>query len=434
MTAAQHLANKHAPSLHTVHQQLYCEEVPLAKIAAQCGSPAYVYSKATIEKNWQTLAAAFSEPQCQIHYAVKACSNIAILNLLANLDSGFDIVSGGELERVRWAGGEPQKTVFSGVGKQRWEIEAALQAEVGCINVESESELLLVEKVARQLELVAPVAIRINPDVDAQTHPYIATGLQHNKFGVDPKQAMALYEKIQRSPSLEARGIACHIGSQIMSAEPYAAALRQLLHLADQLGERGVPIATIDIGGGFGICYNDETPPTAADYAAQIKNVIAKSTLGDRDYQLAVEPGRFIVGNAGLLLTEVIHLKSSHQKHFAVVDAAMNDLLRPALYQAWHDIVAVKPHKGAAQDYDIVGPVCESADTLGVRRRLCLRQGDLLAILSAGGYGFTMAGNYNTRPRAVEVLVDGAAFDVIRCRESFEDLIELECIPDRQRF
>ena len=413
-----------APSLHLVHQQLYCEDVPLEKIAYECGTPVYVYSKAAIEKNLHTLSEAFKGQQYQIHYAVKACSNIAILNLLAQLGSGFDIVSGGELERVRRGGGDAGKTVFSGVGKQQWEIEAALRAGVFCINIESESELLLIEKVASALDVKAPVAIRVNPDVDAKTHPYIATGLHHNKFGVDRQQAIELYQKIHHSPLLQECGIACHIGSQIMSPEPYAAALKQLVATADQLGENGLQITHIDIGGGFGIRYKDETPPNASDYATMIKDIIA-----ERPYRLLIEPGRFIVGSAGVLLTRVIHIKQTHQKHFAVVDAAMNDLLRPSLYQAWHDIVPIKVRKGTHKDYDIVGPVCESADALGYQRRLILHQNDLLAVLSTGAYGFSMAGNYNTRPKPMEVLVNGDTFDVIRCRESLQDLIETECLP-----
>ena len=414
--------------LHTVQQQLYYEDVSLAKIAYECGTPTYVYSKASIEKNWQTLSAAFKDKHYQIHYSVKACSNIAILNILAQLGSGFDIVSGGELERIRRSGGDTGKTIFSGVGKQQWEIEAALEAGVACINIESESELLLIEKVASALGVVATVAIRINPDIDAQTHPYIATGLQHNKFGIDPQHAMELYLKIHHSPFVKECGIACHIGSQIMSPKPYAAALQQLVAIADQLCENGLQITHIDIGGGFGICYKNETPPAASDYAEIIKDIIA-----DRPYRLILEPGRFIVGNAGVLLTRVTHLKQTHKKHFAVVDAAMNDLLRPSLYEAWHDIVPVKTHKGEYEDYDIVGPVCESADVLGYNRRLVLRTGDLLAVLSSGAYGFSMSGNYNTRPKAAEVLVDGKNFHVIRCRESLQDLIGTECIPFQQQ-
>ncbi|MBC6413570.1 MAG: diaminopimelate decarboxylase [Chromatiales bacterium] len=410
--------------LHLVQQQMYCEDVALAKIAEQCGTPTYIYSKAAIEKNWCDLSTAFKHQRYQIHYAVKACSNIAILYMLARLGSGFDVVSGGELERVRRSGGDISKTVFSGVGKQQWEIEAALRGGIGCINIESESELLLIEKVASYLNIVAAVAIRVNPDIDAQTHPYIATGLHHNKFGVDAQQAIELYQKIRRSPFLQEHGIACHIGSQIMSPEPYAKALQQLVAIADQLCKDGLQITHIDIGGGFGIRYQDETPPTISDYATVVNDIIA-----DCPYRLILEPGRFIVGNAGVLLTQVIHLKQTYQKYFAVVDAAMNDLLRPSLYEAWHDIVAVKAHKGECRDYDIVGPVCESADVLGYQRRLALYPGDLLAILSAGAYGFSMSGNYNTRTKPAEVLVDGDNFHIIRCRESSLDMIEMECIP-----
>ena len=410
--------------LHSVHQQLYCEDVSLTKIAEECGTPVYVYSKATIKKNWHALATAFKEQRYQIHYAVKACPNIAILDILAQLGSGFDIVSGGELERVKHSGGDAAKTVFSGVGKQQWEIAAALRAGVSCINIESESELRLIEKVASALGIIAMVAIRINPNIDAYTHPYIATGLHHNKFGVDRQQAIGLYQKIQHSPWLQECGIACHIGSQIMSPEPYAEALRQLVVTADKLCQDGMKITHIDIGGGFGIRYKEEAPPIAPDYATVIRDIIA-----DRSYRIILEPGRFIVGNAGVLLTQVLHLKQTQQKHFAVVDVAMNDLLRPSLYQAWHDIVSVKKHNGEYRDYDIVGPVCESADVLGSQRQLIVQPGDLLAILSAGAYGFSMAGNYNTRPKPAEVLVDGEMFHIIRCRESLQDLIEPECIP-----
>ena len=407
--------------VHFVQQQLYCENVSLAKIAAECGTPVYIYSKAALEKNWSDLSATFKDQRYQIHYAVKACSNIAILHALARLGSGFDIVSGGELERVRIGKGDLGKTVFSGVGKQQWEIEAALQGGIACINIESESELLLIEKVASALNMVATVAIRINPNIDAQTHPYIATGLHHNKFGIDPQQALKLYQKIKHSPFLQACGIACHIGSQIMSPAPYAEALQQLVAMADQLCEDGLQITHINIGGGFGVCYKDETPPTVSDYVATVNDIIA-----NRPYRLILEPGRFIIANAGLLVTQVIHLKQTHQRHFAVVDAAMNDLLRPALYEAWHDIVAVKKHKGEGRDYDIVGPVCESADVLGYQRRLTLHQGDLLAVLSAGAYGFSMSGNYNSRSKPAEVLVDGNNFHIIRPRESLQDMIESE--------
>lgn len=410
-------------NLHFVKRQLYLEQVSLTKLADECGTPAYVYSKHEIEKNWQAFDRAFSKLPHQVCYAVKACSNIAILNLLAKLGSGFDVVSGGELERVRKAGGDTSKIVFSGIGKQRWEIKAALQAGIACFNVESASELRLIEHLASELECVVPVAIRINPDVDAETHPHISTGMQHNKFGVDMNQAVALYETIRQSPFLQECGIGCHIGSQIVSLEPYSRALSVLLDLANRLRDSGLKINHIDIGGGFGICYQSETPPSAEDYAETIMQV-----MGEHSYQLILEPGRFIVGNAGLLLTKVLYLKQAHNKHFAIVDAAMNDLLRPALYNAWHHIVPLETHHGEAQNYDIVGPVCESADTFAYDRPLNLYEGDYIALLSAGAYSFSMSSNYNTRTRAVEVIVDDKDFHIIRLRESMQDLIETECL------
>ena len=410
-------------SLNTVQKRLYLEQVSLANIADECGTPAYVYSKYEIEKNWRALDDAFTGLAHQICYAVKACPNIAVLNLLAKLGSGFDIVSGGELERVRRAGGDTSKIVFSGVGKQRWEIAAALQADIACFNVESASELSLIEQIASELECIAPISVRINPDVDAQTHPHISTGMQQNKFGIDVEQAVALYKTIRRSPFLRVRGVGCHIGSQIISLEPYKKALATLRSVARRLSDDGLEIEHIDIGGGFGIRYQNETPPIATDYAQAVAQAFA-------DYRglLILEPGRFIVGNAGLLLTEVLYLKQAHNKHFAVVDAAMNDLLRPALYEATHQIVPLETHEGKTQNYDIVGPVCESADTFAHDRPLLLYEGDRLAILSAGAYGFSMSSNYNSRARPAEVMVDGKDFHIVRLRESMQDLMETECL------
>ncbi len=411
------------PRLRREGGRLRLDGAALDDIAHQFGTPVYVYSRAGIEDNWRRIDAAFGARDRLVCYAVKACSNIAVLDVLARLGSGFDIVSGGELERVLKAGGDPAKVVFSGVGKQMWEIERALRAGIGCFNVESAAELAQIEQAAGDLNRAAPVAVRVNPDVDANTHPYIATGLRDGKFGVGIDEAEALYDEIQRSPLLEARGVDCHIGSQVTDIAPYREALQSTVALADRLARRGVGIEHLDIGGGFGIAYADAGPPPVEDYIAAVVDAV-----GARPYRIITEPGRAVAGSAGLLLTSVLHRKRNGGADFAVVDAAMNDLLRPALYQARHDIVAVRRRGGETRAFNVVGPVCESGDTLGRAHLADARRGDLLAILSAGAYGFSMAGNYNSRTRPAEVIVDGGEAHLVRLRESIQDLIEGECL------
>lgn len=401
---------------------LCAEEVPLSELAGRHGTPAFVYSRGAMEANWRAYAAALAGRKALICYAVKANSNIAALNLLARLGSGFDIVSGGELERVLAAGGEPGKIVFSGVGKRRDELRQALRAGIKCFNIESESELSRLDAIAREEGVVAPVSARVNPDIDPDTHPYIATGLRENKFGIEFEKALDLCRRAAALESLRLTGIGCHIGSQVASVEPYAAALKKLLALAAELEGAGVAIEHIDLGGGLGISYRGEPAPAVEALAAVAK-------LAPERFEIILEPGRSIIGNAGVLLTRVECLKSNRGKHFAVVDAAMNDLLRPALYQAWHDIAPVV-QGGAAPErlYDVVGPVCESGDFLGLQRRLALREGDVLAVLGAGAYGFSMSSNYNSRPRAVELMVDGGRDYIVRARESTAQLMAGEAL------
>ena len=397
---------------------LYAEGVSLSALAGRHGTPAYVYSRAAIESRWRTYAQAFSGRDALICYSVKANGNLAVLNLLAGLGSGFDIVSGGELERVLAAGGEPDKVVFSGVGKRVDEIRRALEVGIKCFNVESEPELRRLNDIAGQMSVTAPVSIRVNPDIDPDTHPYIATGLRENKFGVDYEQALGIYQLVDSLDNIEVTGIDCHIGSQITSFEPFIDAVNKLLALLGDLEKTGITIRHIDIGGGLGISYADETAPDIAGFAGAVSGLVPER------YGIILEPGRSIVGEAGLLLTRVEYLKASMEKHFAVVDASMNDLLRPSLYRAWHDIIPVAERMDATEtEYDIVGPVCETGDFLGLQRRLSLCPGDLLAVLSAGAYGFCMSSNYNSRPRAVELLVDGEDAHVIRERETVEQLM-----------
>ena len=401
---------------------LCAEEVPLSELAGRHGTPAFVYSRGAMEANWRAYAAALAGRKALICYAVKANSNIATLNLLARLGSGFDIVSGGELERVLAAGGEPGKIVFSGVGKCRDELRQALRAGIKCFNIESESELSRLDAIAREEGVVAPVSARVNPDIDPDTHPYIATGLRENKFGIEFEKALDLCRRAAALEGLRLAGIGCHIGSQVASVEPYAAALEKLLALAAELETAGVAIEHIDLGGGLGISYRDEPAPAVEALAAVAK-------LAPERFEIILEPGRSITGNAGVLLTRVECLKTNKEKHFAVVDAAMNDLLRPALYQAWHEIAPVV-QGGAAPErlYDVVGPVCESGDFLGLQRRLALREGDVLAVLGAGAYGFSMSSNYNSRPRAVELMVDGGRDYIVRARESTAQLMAGEAL------
>jgi diaminopimelate decarboxylase len=400
-------------------QNLFAEGVALADIAAEFGTPTYVYSRATIERHYKAFAEAAPSRDLLVCYAVKANSNIALLNLLARLGSGFDIVSEGELRRVLQAGGDAKKVVFSGVGKSVTEIEFALQTGIKCFNVESIPELERIQQVASRLNIIAPISIRVNPDIDAKTHPYISTGLKANKFGIDINDALAMYQQADAASHLKVCGVDCHIGSQLTETQPFLDALDKLLALIDKLAAVGIYLSHIDIGGGLGVPYDGETPPHPAEYAAKVVEKLAAYP------QLSVifEPGRAIMANAGVLLTKVEYLKPGQEKHFAIVDAAMNDLIRPALYSAWQSIIAVqqKPHVPAVT-YDVVGPVCETGDFLGKDRALALEPGDLLVVRSAGAYGFTMSSNYNSRPRAAEVLVDGDRSYLVRQREQWQDL------------
>ncbi len=402
---------------------LCLEDLPLTAIAESYGTPVYVYSRHAIEQQWQAFDRAFGKHPHLVCYAVKANSNLAILNLLARLGSGFDIVSVGELERVLRAGGEPGKVVFSGVGKRRDEIERALECGIRCFNVESIAELERINDIANATGVKAPVSLRVNPDVDAGTHPYIATGLKENKFGIDFSDALATYLEAARMPGIELAGIDCHIGSQITELAPFRDALQRLLGLLAQLEEHAVHIRHIDIGGGLGIPYEaQETVPDPADYAAMII-----ATLGERKLEIIMEPGRAIVGNAGLLLTRVEYLKPTPHRNFAIVDAAMTELIRPSLYNAWQKIVPVHGDTQAPlKTWDVVGPVCETGDWLGKDRELALNAGDLLAIRSAGAYGFVMSSNYNSRPRPAEVMVDGDKAYRVRRAEKRAELYALE--------
>lgn len=399
-------------------QQLFAEDTAVADIAAHFGTPCYVYSRATLERHWHAFDAAFGNRPHLICYAVKANSNLAILNLLARLGSGFDIVSVGEMQRVLTAGGKPEKIVFSGVGKREDEIRQALQAGIRCFNVEVLGELERINRLAGELGVIAPVSFRVNPDVDAKTHPYISTGLKENKFGIDIQQAADAYRRAAQLPNIQVVGIDCHIGSQLTETSPFLDALDRVLALVDELAAEGISLKHLDLGGGLGICYRDEQPPQPAEYIAAM---LAK--LGDRDYEIMLEPGRAIVGNAGILVTKVEYLKPTSGKNFAIIDAAMNDLVRPSLYGAWQNIVPVNAASTAdANVWDIVGPVCETGDFLGKQRELSIAEGDLLAVRSAGAYGFTMSSNYNSRPRAAEVMVDGDQCHLIRARETLEQL------------
>jgi diaminopimelate decarboxylase len=402
------------------HAILHAEDVDLTTLAAEFGTPCYVYSRATIERHYHAFASsAAAHPQSLVCYAVKANSNLAVLNVLSKLGSGFDIVSGGELRRVIAAGGDPAKIVFSGVAKTADDMRFALQLGIKCFNVESEAELARLQQVASALNMLAPVSLRVNPDIDAKTHPYISTGLKANKFGVDILKAPDIYRAASKMSHLKLVGVDCHIGSQLTETQPFLEALEKLICLIDALKKDGINLSHIDIGGGLGVTYDKETPPEPAAY---INKVVARL----RDYpelELIMEPGRAIMANAGILLTRIEYLKPGQEKHFAIVDAAMNDLIRPALYSAWQNIVPVKQHSTAsAQLYDVVGPVCETGDFLGKDRTLAVSQGDLLAVRSAGAYGFTMSSNYNSRPKVAEVMVAGNRSHLIRAREQWQDL------------
>lgn len=407
---------------HYNNGTLFAEDTPLNEIADRFGTPCYVYSSAAIVKHWHAFSDAFASYPHKICYAVKANSNIGILQLLAKQGSGFDIVSQGELERVLAAGGDPQQIVFSGVGKTEAEIVRALEANILCFNVESASELERLNLIAKKKDTVANIALRINPNIDARTHPYIATGLHENKFGIDIQEVIAICKKIKNLSHIQLIGIACHIGSQLTELEPFMEAIDCLLNLIDKLYDEQIKLQYINFGGGLGVCYQNETPPAIHDYVYSLVN-----KLEHRKLKIILEPGRAIVANAGILLTRIEYIKNTAHKHFAIVDAGMNDLIRPALYNSWQNILPVTPHQQTTElEFDIVGPVCESADFFGKNRRLALLPGDLLAVCSVGAYGFSMSSNYNSRPRAAEVLVDGKKAHLIRQRETIQELFAHE--------
>jgi len=412
-------------TLHRIDGRLYLEGVALDALAERYGTPLYVYSRQALESAYQAYAEAFAATPHLICYAVKANSSLAILNLFARLGAGFDIVSGGELARVLAAGGDANKTVFSGVGKTADEMRAALDAGILCFNVESVSELHRLNRIAGELGKVAPISFRVNPDVDPKTHPYISTGLKENKFGVPIADAPALYRLAASLPNLKTTGIDCHIGSQLTDLSPLVDAADRVLALVDTLAAEGIALQHIDLGGGIGIRYHDETPPDLAAYG----RTLAARFAGRRE-KLLLEPGRSLVGNAGLLLTRVEYLKPGEDKNFAIVDVAMNDLMRPALYEAYHDIVAVNQRQTTKKCYDIVGPICETGDFLGFARDLAIEEGDLLALLSAGAYGMSMASNYNSRPRAAETMIDRNEIHLIRERETQSGLMTGERLVD----
>ena len=402
---------------------LHAEDVPLARIAAQFGTPVYVYSKAALTRAWSDFTAGLAGRDALVCYAMKANSNLAVLNTFAKLGAGFDIVSGGELSRVIAAGGDPRKVIFSGVGKREDEIAFALAQGIYCFNIESASELERIDAIARRSGTQAPVSFRVNPNVDAGTHPYISTGLKENKFGIAFDAALALYRRAATLPGVRIAGIDCHIGSQLTDVAPLLEALDKMLGLIDALAHDGIVIHHLDLGGGLGIRYQNETPP---DPRAYMREIIRRT--GTRKLKLMFEPGRNLVGNAGVLVTRVEHLKPAGDKNFAIIDAAMNDFLRPALYGVHHEIVAVNDADTPLQRYDVVGPVCESGDFLGKGRNLAVREGDLVAIMSAGAYGMVMASNYNTRPRAAEVMVDGGTAHLVRRRETVAELFASESV------
>lgn len=398
-------------------QQLFAEDVAITDIVETVGSPCYIYSKATLERHWHAFNNAFGSHPHLICYAVKANSNLAILNVLARLGSGFDIVSIGELKRVLQAGGDPQKIVFSGVGKRKDEILAALKIGIRCFNVEVSAELDRINQLAASIGVIAPISLRVNPNVDAKTHPYISTGLKENKFGIETKLALTDYQRATKMSNLKIVGIDCHIGSQLTETQPFLDALDKVLDIVQQLKTMEINLEHIDLGGGLGICYQDELPPEPAKYVTALLN-----RLGANKHTIFLEPGRAIAGNAGILVTKVEYLKPTSDKNFAIVDAAMNDLVRPALYDAWQEIIPVCKNNNANLLWDIVGPVCETGDFLGKQRLLSLATGDLLAVRSAGAYGFTMSSNYNSRPRAAEIMVDKDQIHIIRERETLKQL------------
>ena len=408
---------------HYLNNQLHAEQVPLEKIASLYGTPCYVYSRAALTESFRQFSDALKGCEHLICYAVKANANLAVLNVFARLGAGFDIVSGGELQRVLAAGGDPKKVVFSGVGKTRDEMRMALEADILCFNVESAAELARLNEVAGSMGKKAAISLRVNPDVDAKTHPYISTGLKQNKFGVAYTDAIDLYRKARAMPNLKITGMDCHIGSQLTETSPFIAAVEKVLLLVDELAKEGIELEHLDLGGGLGICYSDETPPAISDYIAALL-----SALKGRTQKLILEPGRVLVGNAGLLLTTVEYIKPGEEKNFAIVDAAMNDLMRPALYDAYHEILPVVREEHEMQTYEVVGPICETGDFLGHERELAIASQSKLAIMSAGAYGMSMSSNYNTRPRAAEVMVDGDSVHLVRERETVQQLFAGEKI------
>jgi diaminopimelate decarboxylase len=410
----------------TRNGELHAEDTALSTIAERFGTPTYVYSRAAFTQHYLSYSKALGSHPGMICYAIKANSNLGVLNLLAKLGAGFDIVSIGELERVLRAGGDPKRIVFSGVGKTPEEMARALDVGIFCFNVESEAELEILAQVAADKGMVANISLRVNPDVDANTHPYISTGLKENKFGIDIKRAVAVYKRAAELPSLSIQGVDCHIGSQLTQLTPFLDALDRVLALIDELAAEGINIHHLDLGGGLGVTYRNETPPEVSDYMAALKD-----KLGDRPLSLMFEPGRSISANAGVLLTKVLYLKPTEHKNFAIIDAAMNDNIRPSLYQAWQDIRPVKSSSEPVKKWDLVGPICETGDFLGKDRDLAVAPGDLLAMMSTGAYGFSMASNYNTRGRAAEVIVDGDQVHLVRARETIDDMLRGEAvIPD----
>ncbi|MDA9049606.1 diaminopimelate decarboxylase [Pseudomonadales bacterium] len=407
--------------IHYQNNELFVENVPAKSLAEQFDTPLYVYSQGTITAAYEAFCQAFEKHPIMICYAVKANANLGVLSLLAQLGAGFDIVSGGELERVLRAGGDPTKIVFSGVGKQDWEIQSALQAGIACFNIESSMELDQIQRLAHSMDLIAPISVRVNPDVDAGTHPYISTGLRENKFGVSMEDAPGLYQRARDLSHIETKGIDCHIGSQITELAPFMDAMSRVLSLVDDLAIAGINLAHIDLGGGLGVCYDDETPVDIVEYAGAILQ-----GMGHRPQTIVFEPGRYLTANAGILLTRVVNIKTNEDKHFAIVDAGMNDLIRPALYQSWQRITEVEARNSDKEMFEVVGPICESGDFLGKNRSLAIEAGDLLAIHSVGAYGFAMSSNYNSRNRAAEVIVSGATTQCVRQRETIDDQLRLE--------
>ena len=410
---------------------LHAENVSLETIASSVGTPTYVYSRAAFEHSWREFESGLSDHDATIRYSVKSNSNLAVLALMARLGSGFDIVSGGEFERVVRAGGKPDKTIFSGVAKTKYEIALALKSGVFSLNLESAAELERIHAVAKELDTPAPISVRVNPDVDAKTHPHISTGLREAKFGVPFDVALDIYRFASQQPHLAVKGIAVHIGSQMTSLDPIISALSQVIDFVEQLGKDGINIQHLDVGGGLGVRYRDEEPPTIREYCNSILGLLRERGC---NLSISIEPGRAISAHSGVLLSRVEYLKATDAKRFAVVDAAMNDLLRPVLYDAWMDIVPVKQKTTIEKMVcDVVGPVCETGDFLGKDRLLAVESGDLIAVLGAGAYGAVMSSNYNTRPKPVEVLVDCNQFDMIKARETFDQIVELELIPDNIR-